>query len=153
MLLFVEKLSHGHFTLRLNSYERGNTQTISGTELATEEAENDFSLYSIHGKMCYVNSKSHVSRFETNFRKHKRIILRLRGVYFMDIDGVNAIDEIIDIVEGRGQQILISGAGGEPESMLAQLSEGYKRLMEKGLVFNKSQEAIAYLHKHRSDVK
>jgi SulP family sulfate permease len=149
MLLFVERLSHGHFDITLNSFKRGQTLKISGTQLAEEEVKSDFSLYSIRGKLCYVNSKSHIARFETNFRKHNRIILRLREVYFIDIDGVDAVDEIIDIVEGRGQQILLSGVIGDTAEMLAQLSEGYMRLKEKGLVFEKSQDAIDYLKEHR----
>lgn len=153
MFLFVERLSHGHFTLKLNSFERGQVKTISGTKLELEKVKYDFSLYSIHGKMCYVNSRSHVARFETNFRKHKHIILRLRGVYFIDIDGVNAIDEIIDIVESRGQQVLITGVSGDPESLMSQLCEGYIRLRKQGLVFNKSEEAIEYLKNHRRQLK
>lgn len=149
MLLFVEKLSHGHFNLTLNSYDRGPTLRMSGTELAIEEEKSDFSLYSVYGKMCYVNSRAHVMRFETNFRKHKRIILRMRGVYYIDVDGVDAIDEIIDIVESRGQQILITGVSGDVESMMSQLCEGYVRLKKMGLVFDKSTEAIDYLKKHR----
>jgi SulP family sulfate permease len=150
MVLFVEKLSHGHFNVKLNRFNRGPVSEIVGTKLEIEEQQSDFSLYSIAGKLCYVNSRAHVARFETNFRKHKRIILRLREVYFIDIDGVDAIDEIIDVVEERGQKILISGASGEAESMLSQLSEGYVRLRENGLVFDKSQDAIDYLKTHRA---
>ena len=150
MFLFVERLSHGHFDVTLNTFKRGQTLRISGTKLAEEENKSDFSLYSIRGKLCYVNSRSHVVRFEANFRKHNRIILRLREVYFIDIDGVDAIDEIIDIVEGRGQQILLSGIGDEVQDMLAQLCEGYSRLKERGLIFDKSLDAIDYLKKHRN---
>lgn len=150
MLLFVEKLSHGHFDVVLNTYKRGPIQKISGVELDNEEQKSDFSLYSIRGKLCYINSRAHVGRFETNFRKHKRIILRLREVYFIDIDGVNAVDEIIDIVVGRGQEILLTGLTDDVRGMLAQLSEGYNVLQGKGLVFDKTDEAIGYLRKNRS---
>lgn len=149
MFLFVDKLSHGHFNVTLNTFKKGEIAKMSGTKLAAEQAAGDFSLYSIAGKLCYVNSRSHVARFETNFRKHSRIILRLREVYFIDIDGVDAIDEIIDIVQERGQQILITGVSGEVEELLAQLCEGYIHLKQRGLVFDKSEDAIKYLKNHR----
>lgn len=150
MFMFVERLSHGHFDVVLNTFKRGPILTTSGTQLEQEEMKSDFSLYSVRGKLCYINSRAHVARFETNFRKHRRIILRLREVYFIDIDGVNAVDEIIDIVVGRGQQIIITGAKGEVQDMLGQLSEGYQQLLAQGLVFVKTQDAIEFLKQSRS---
>lgn len=145
LILFVEKLSHGHFSMVVNTYDKRSTKLISGTKLEGEQNEGDFSLYSIRGKMCYVNSRAHVARFEANFRTHKHIILRLREVYFMDLDGVEALDEIIDLVLGRGQNIYITSVSPDIAGLLSQLSKGYQRLKKDGAVFGKSEEVIDHL--------
>jgi len=84
-------------------------------------------------------------RFETNLIKYKHIILRLRGVYFMDIDGVEAFDEIINIIESRGQQVLVSSIDPGILGLLEQSSSAYKSLKNKKLIFKKSEHALSYL--------
>jgi MFS superfamily sulfate permease-like transporter len=86
-----------------------------------------------------------VSRFEQNLKKYKSVILRLREVYFIDTDGVEALDEIISIVESRGQQVLIASVDQSALYLLEQLSQGYRLLKAKGLVFNKTEHALRFL--------
>lgn len=95
--------------------------------------------------MCYINSRSHLGRFEANFKKYRSIILRLREVYFIDADGIEALDEIIDIVEARGQKILLSGISQNTMDLLEQLFLGYKKIKAKGLIFEKSEQGLIYL--------
>lgn len=147
LLFFVEKLSHGQFDIVLNKLDEGIVGTISGEELSENEKKADILLYSIRGKLAYINSRAHVSRFETRLKKYKYIILRLREVYFMDLDGVEAINEIIDIAHAKDQIIAITSANAEVTSLLKQLSPEYKELKEQGLVFKKSEEALQYLRK------
>ena len=86
-----------------------------------------------------------MERFETSFKKYKSIILRLRKVHFIDTDGVEALDEIIDLIESRGQQAILSGIDQNALALLEQLSHGYKKLKEKGLIFDKSEHALNFL--------
>jgi MFS superfamily sulfate permease-like transporter len=71
--------------------------------------------------------------------------LRLREVYFVDTDGVEALDEIIDIIESRGQQAILTGIDQNTLDLLMQLSTGYRKLQKKHLVFNKSEQALRFL--------
>lgn len=145
LLIFVNKISHGHFEIKLNKFEEGIVDMDAGTKLKEIEENADVLLYSFRGKICYINSRAHLSRFETNLTKYKVIILRLREVYFMDADGVMTLDEIIDIVENRGQKVLLTGISQNTTDLLEQLSSGYKRLKEKGLIFEKSEKALNFL--------
>lgn len=149
LLLFVEKLSHGQFDIVLNKFDKGVVGTISGEDFANKDKNADILLYSIRGKLCYINSRAHVSRFETRLKKYKNVILRLREVYFMDLDGVEAINEIIEITHSKHQTVAITGANAEVAGLLKQLSPAYNELKEQGLVFSKSQEALKYF-KHQS---
>ncbi len=145
LLIFVNHLSRGHFDLRVNKFEEGVVKVISGEEIKDIVETGDVLLYSIRGKLCYINSRAHVARFEVNLRKYKHIILRLREVYFIDMDGVEALDEIIDIITSRGQQAIITSIDPGIVGLLEEMSSGYAKLKEQGLIFQKSENALQYL--------
>jgi len=145
LLIFVDRISHGRFELKSNKFKEGLVEYASGVKLKEIKEDADVLLYSFQGSLCYVNSRSHIARFEANLKKYKSIILRLREVHFIDIDGVEAIDEIINIIESRGQQVLLSGGSKSTIDLLEKLSFGYKKLKEKGLIFEKSEHALCFL--------
>ncbi|MEK7588401.1 MAG: SulP family inorganic anion transporter [Patescibacteria group bacterium] len=145
LLIFINRISHGHFELRVNKFQEGIIDSDSGTKLKEIEEDADVLLYSFRGKLCYINSRAHLKRFEENLVKYKVIILRFREVYFIDTDGVEALDEIIDIIEGRGQKVILTGVDQNAVDLLEQLSVGYKRLRFKGLVFEKAEQALKSL--------
>jgi SulP family sulfate permease len=145
LLLFVNRMSHGQFDLKLNKFNEGMVGNTSGEYMKEIEENADVLLYSIKGKLCYINSRAHVVRFEENLSKYKHIIIRLKEVYFMDTDGVEALDEIISIIESRGQQALITGIEPPIIGLLEQTSHTYKKLKSENLVFSKSEQALNYL--------
>ena len=156
LLIFVDRISHGNFSLKVNKFNEGIIDSDSGIKLKEIKDDADVLLYSFRGKLCYINSRSHIERFATSFKKYKSIILRLRKVHFIDTDGVEALDEIIDIIESRGQQVILTGIDQNALNLLAQLSPGYKKLREKGLIFEKSEHALNFLgmatHEHENDL-
>ncbi len=145
LLIFVNRISHGHFDLKVNKFNEGIVDSDSGVKLKEIKENADVLLYSFKGKLCYINSRAHIDRFEENLRKYKSIILRLREVHFIDTDGVEALDEIIDIIEARGQQVLLTGIDQNTLDLLEQLSSGYKKLKEKKLIFEKAGQALLFL--------
>ncbi|EKE07335.1 MAG: hypothetical protein ACD_18C00118G0004 [uncultured bacterium] len=142
LLIFVNNISHGHFELKVNSFEEGIVDSDSGVKLKEIKENADVLLYSFSGKLCYINSQAHLERFETNLKKYKIIILRLREVHFIDADGVAALDEIIDIIESRNQKVLLTSIDQNSLFLLEKMSIGYKKLKEKGLIFKKTEEAL-----------
>lgn len=145
LLLFVERLSHGQFELSFNK-KSGESVVINSDESLKEIKENtDILLYSFKGKLAYINSRAHVARFETNLKKYKNIILRFREVYFIDLDGVDAFDEIVEILQRRSQIILITGIAPHLKNFLCENSLFFKNLEEKGLVFDKATQALRTL--------
>ncbi len=145
LLIFIDRISHGYFDLTVNKFSEGIVDSDSGVRLKEIEEDADVLLYSIRGKLCYINSRAHIERFEGHFLKYKHIILRLRDVNFVDTDGSEALDEIIDILQKRGQQVLITGINQRTLGLLDQISHGYKKLKKAGLVFEKSEHALQFL--------
>ena len=145
LLIFVNHISRGYYDLTVNKFNEGIVDSDSGVRLKEIEEDADVLLYSIRGKLCYINSRAHIERFEGNFMKYKHIILRLREVNFVDTDGSEALDEIIDLVQKRGQEVILTGANQRTLGLLEQISHGYKDLKQQGLVFDKSEQALTYL--------
>lgn len=148
LVLFMEKISHGRFDIFMNDIEKGQVGVISAddSEKLKEITENpDILLYSIKGVLVYINSRAHVTRFESNLIKYKTVIIRLREVHFMDLDGVEALDEIISLIKNKGQQVVLTGVSPWISGLLEENSHEYKKLKESGLVFDKATQALAYL--------
>jgi SulP family sulfate permease len=145
LLIFVNRLSHGYFDLKLNTFEEGLVgATYSGTESVAPQSA-DVVIYSIKGKLCFINSRAHVNRFETNMDKYSTVILRLREVFFMDIDGIEALDEIIGIMEARGQKVIITNPDKNIQKLLEESSFYYKKLVKDHMVFPKTILALEHL--------
>lgn len=145
LLMFVEKLSHGQFEMIANKTGVGKIETVIGEKIS-EIAENpDILLYSFKGKLIYLNCRAHIARFESNLSKYKSVILRLREVYFMDLDGVDALDEIIDLIEAKGQTVVLCSIDPSIRSFLYTTSKKFKVLEGRGLVFEKATYALEHL--------
>lgn len=142
LLFFVERLSRGDFSLKINSFKDGLIQAFHGDKMQKIKSGGDILLYSIRGKLCYINSRSHINRFEESLSEFKIVIIRLREVYFIDIDGAKALDEIIRIIESRGQKVIFTGAHTKISKMLEINSKRYKEIKDGGNNFRKTQEAL-----------
>lgn len=146
LLLFVRKITEGSCDIKLNSMEKGLVaEARSEQEIKNIKEDAEVVLYSFHGKLCYLNSKTHLSRFEKGFLNYKTIILRLKEVDFIDMDGVEVFDEIVRLIEKRDQRVLVTGVTERVRVVLDQLSHTYKDLEEKNLTFTKTTEALASL--------
>lgn len=142
LLVFVEKLSRGSFDLKVNTVENGVVQSISGEDLTEITESADVLLYSFKGKLAYINSQAHLKRFEKKVGSYRSIILRFRGVYFMDLDGAEALDEIVALIQGRGQTVCLTSLNPGIQGFLREVSASYRELEKKELVFAKSEEAL-----------
>lgn len=145
LLLFMDKLSRGQFDLVMNHVNKGIVGQMSGEELAQITKQSHVLVYSIKGQLAYINSQSHISRFETGLKAHDSVVLRLRELYFIDGDGIEALDEIIEIIQSKKKKVLISGVNSYIETQLNHECEKYHELKEKGLVFEKTIDALRYL--------
>ncbi len=145
LVIFMEKLSHGQFDLYLNKYKEGQVGMMSGEKLTEIKENPDILLYSFKGTLMYINSQAHLRRFETNLKGYSAIVLRLREVYFVDLDGVEALDEIIELIRHKGQKVVVTGVNAWIAELCEQNSKQYRHLKNEGLVFDKATQALSYL--------
>lgn len=144
LLIFVEKLSRGQFELIVDTADRKFTEKITSETLEKIEKVGDTIIYSIKGQLAYINGQSHIARFEQGLNAYKYIVLRLRELSFIDLDGVDAFDEIVHLIQSQGKKVLVSGASPLVSELL-QESHAYKKLEQEGAVFKRTSEALKTL--------
>lgn len=101
MVLFMKNHAHGQFEI--------NHQNILAHP-PLPPIEPDTLIYSIKGSLAYINAQSHIHQLEKQVAQHKNIVLDLRSVYFIDQDGLEACEEIVDLLKREKKSIHIIGA-------------------------------------------
>lgn len=144
LLLFMELLSRGQFELIVNDENKKIIGRMTDENIEEVNKQGETLVYSIKGQLAYINAQAHISRFEDEQSSYKNVILRLRELYFVDLDGVDAFDEIITLIETRNKKVLITGVNPLIRLSLKESAE-FKKLEKRGLVFQRTQEALAYL--------
>jgi SulP family sulfate permease len=145
LLIFVRQLSLGAFEVHANSREAGlvgHAHDLGTAKVLQENAE--IILYTFRGRLCYLNGKAHAERlFSEALAGYETVILRLREVDFIDLDGVEIFDEIVTALKKRGQIVLVTGVAAGTAELLAELSHTYQALVAEGHVFQKTTEALS----------
>lgn len=142
-LFLMEKLSRGQFDLVMNSNKK-MIGRLSGEKLTEVLKDSDTILYSFKGMLCYINSESHLERLLASIHSAKYVILRFRSVYYMDMDGVEAVDEIINSILAQKKSVYLTSLNPVVEEMLRN-SSTYKHLQKEGKVYAKSIDVLHHL--------
>jgi MFS superfamily sulfate permease-like transporter len=101
-------------------------------------------VYSIKGQLAYFNAAAHVHRFESELNNFENIIIRLRELYFIDIDGIEALDEIIEINKSKGKRVFVTGVSPLIERDLLESKE-YQLLCREHKTFKKTSQVLSEL--------
>jgi SulP family sulfate permease len=144
LIFFMEKLSRGQYEMIANQKDEKTKTRISTSELKDIKESIHTLVYSIKGQLAYINGQAHIARFEQKLNKVENVVLRLRELYFIDIDGIEALDEIIEILEARGINVYITGLDKLIETEFSH-SKQYQKLKADGHVYSKTSEVLAKL--------
>ncbi len=145
LLIFVNRLSAGQYELSVNNAQKERVEHHFGKDkLYSKKGELDTLVYSVKGILAYMNGQAHVARFEEDLGACKHVILRLRELYFVDLDGLDALSEIVDQLEKGGRAVFITGVNPLVQALVCD-SQVYKRLKKEGRVFAKTSEALVKL--------
>lgn len=149
LLLFVEQLSRGYYDVSIQ-YSK-DLKHEHGSSLQKLSQDDDVLIYTFKGKLSYINSHAHIVRFETDLQSYQTIILCLREVYFIDIDGIDALDEIIEIAQKQNKKILIASTSPFVKNLIKTVSRQFYILEKKGLIFETTSDALHYLQKQHNN--
>jgi MFS superfamily sulfate permease-like transporter len=69
------------------------------------ETFGDAIIYRFNGELTYINSLAHVERLKRLNYEHT--ILSLKHTYYLDLDGLDALKDIIEDLQARGKYFTI----------------------------------------------
>lgn len=145
LVFLIDKISQGQCDIKISKRNGKATETIAGEKTKELDKSTDVLMYSMKGKLCYINSRAHVARFETKLDRYAYIIIRLREIYFIDLDGIAALDEIIEIAHSKGQVVMLSSISPNITNLLQEASHGYQQLKKGGLIFKRTEDALRHI--------
>ena len=143
LLIFVNHLSKGQSEIIINKDKKmvARIQTLKYNEI--EKREGDVVVYRLAGQMNYINSQSHIDNL-SKINGANTLILNFRNLFHLDVDGLDAIGEIIETMRSKNRKVIITSAG---PFILPDLSKTpwFNKLKEENLVFNSTTEALETL--------
>lgn len=107
-------------------------------------------IYRIIGKLTYINAFQHEHRLEKIARQQhdcKAVVISLRYTYYVDVDGVEAIEHFGTTLQEEGKLVLFSGVSPVLMPLLTK-SKWFEAKHKDGLVFTTYQMAVAWLKEH-----
>lgn len=141
LLFFVEKLAKGQFELTTNnaSHQMMHRFYEESTDCFSDDC--DVIVYSMKGELAYINVEAHTDRLEHKLKSFNTIILRMRELAYIDIEGVHAFDHVVKYLESNGKKVMVSSLTKPVETELEK-SATYRSLKEKKLVYPNTRDAL-----------
>lgn len=139
MILFMEKLSKG-------AYEIVDPTTLlqTGGAEAPSQREPDVLIYAIKGPLAYINAQSYVTFFQEKLAPYRAVILKLKDLSYIDLDGTQALSEMIDLAQRQGKQVYVVGIK-EPFVAMIHESSKVNELQEQKRVLKTAAQALQML--------
>ncbi|HAV11157.1 MAG TPA: hypothetical protein DCX32_01260 [Candidatus Moranbacteria bacterium] len=140
LLIFANNMSRADTEITLNK-DKQLIKRINSAQLLKTKDHGDVLVYRFAGQLTYVNAQSHLNNIGRINGETKTVILSFRNLFFLDVDGINSINEMVSILEGKGKRVMLSAINGLVAKPLKK--EGwFMRLHEKEMVFASTQEAL-----------
>lgn len=143
LLIFVRRVSHlhGEVMINRNGATLGHYQPH---ELKDLDHHGDLVVYRFGGELTYVNGQGHLSAIRTLHQDTKAVILSFRNLFYVDIDGLEIIQDIIEHLEDEQKFVALSGVR-DNLTPLFQSTTWYRRLAAQDRIFTKLSQAFAAL--------
>ena len=109
------------------------------------EHESDLVVYKISGTLTYINMPAHLEAIE-KIKNNKFVIISLRHAFYADSDGIDYLEEIIEILKKNNEKIILTGINPEIEKKIKNKEFYRKKLVEKK-IYSRTSEAIRDLYK------
>lgn len=98
-------------------------------------------VYRISGQLTYINGFAHKKRL-LMFRSCDCIVISLRYLYYIDIDGLDSLHEVIEQLEREGKLVLLSGVNLGVSALISK-ADWFLRMVSDGKVFATYMDALA----------
>lgn len=144
LLLFVNDLATANAEVNINNHKNKLLNRVSAGELASIKNHGATIVYRIAGEFVYINSQSHRTYLETINSKTKRVVISMRNLYYIDVDGLNCLGEIIETLKLQGKKVAITSINQHIEPLLNK-SKWFIKFKKEGFVYQSTPDALKNL--------
>ncbi|MBI2471465.1 MAG: SulP family inorganic anion transporter [Planctomycetes bacterium] len=143
LLIFVNHFSRAQTEINIHRGRKmvARVQTIKFNEV--EKHSGDVVVYRFAGQLNYINSQSHLENLSKINGAHT-VIINFRNLFHIDLDGLDALGEVINTFKAQGKKVILTSAGPFIIPILTKTG-WYDDLKEQNLVFNSTTEALETL--------
>ncbi|MEN9649494.1 MAG: hypothetical protein RL094_461 [Candidatus Parcubacteria bacterium] len=139
LLIFMNYMSKAQSEVLIGSAQ-GEMERLRVNDINFEEVGGDTMIYRFVGELNYMNAETHKT-FLVNLKADKYVIFNFKNLFYIDIDGLDALDEIIEELELHGKHVYVSGLPPILESLFLQKA-WYLRKKEQKHVFEGTAGAL-----------
>ena len=151
LLSMVKNMAKAQFELTTNNDDHALTCRAYDDAEISHVKESNTTVYSFKGSLIYINADEHKERIMTRVPHSHNVVLRLRELALIDIDGLRAFSEIIKELESQGVKVLCSSAHNGVMEMISK-SEVYDYMKEKNMFFATTSDALKELGYSQDDL-
>jgi len=110
-------------------------------------------IYRVSGQLTYINGFSHRTRLTTSFADAEFYIISLRYVYFIDVDGLEVLLDMMEDLERMHKHVVVSGVNLSIVGMLSK-ANWFRTLAEKKgkkqVVFKTYHDALRFIREKQA---
>jgi len=141
LLIFVNKVAYGQTEVLLWKNGKMTEVLLKNDFLNRDVIESDVVVYKISGTLTYINMPAHLEATQ-KIKDNNFVIISLRHSFYADVDGIDYLDEIIDVLKKNGnKKILLAGVNKEIEKLIHKKAF-YKQKLIEGKIYKRTSEAI-----------
>jgi len=144
LLIFVDRTSKSEAEITINK-DKKIIKRVNAAKIINVKDHGDVIVYRFAGQLTYVNIQSHINTVEAMNGGAKFAVLSLRNLFFMDMDGVSALKEIVDIFESKGKKVYITAVNRLVSDSLKK-EKWFVALRDHGRVFESTQDTLAAIN-------
>jgi SulP family sulfate permease len=109
-------------------------------ELDLEEVSANVLIYRFVGELNYINSERY-KELTHKITGDQSVIFNLKNLFYVDVDGLDALDEIIEELETRNVTVYLSGVSKYLQPLFMK-KEWYEEKVKEGHVVSNTKDAI-----------
>lgn len=139
LLIFVNYMSKSQCEVLIGSAQ-GEMARLRVNDVNFEEIGGDTMIYRFVGELNYMNAEKH-KEFLSHLKADKFIVFNFKNLFYIDIDGLDALDEIIEELERKGKQVYLSGVPAQLQPLFSH-KDWYLHKVEQQHVYENTERAL-----------
>ena len=144
LLIFVQNISRGQTEVLVWQDGKMVNSLLKDDFIKQENITSDMVVYKISGALTYVNMPAHLEAVR-KIRENRLVIVALRYAFYIDLDGVDYLKELIEILKRRNDLVVLSGVNPILKERLKKESF-YCRKCQENKIFRRTSDAIRKLY-------